>query len=196
MIVFQAALFFSYFIAGLSSAAAAALGPVSPRPDPVYAPTAHQDTERDLLTLLHNNNTTNPPLTSSSTLNTTNAIEPTCFDDPRAPIIVPVDCYTTLFNLLLDPNVLTLQRYDRTSDLPAEMAYHTCSIMLTRDSARSDATFQPALIAHAAALVVKRCTVAARFRGGWARIGGEPGFLVYVGSGGNGNGVVGASATA
>ena len=183
--MFPPNLFFSLLTVLLS---AAALDPASENPNTeIPSSPAHHAAERDLILTQTPPNATDPPLTTPPPLNATNDISYTCFTpDPHSPHIIPTDCHTAIYQLLAAPDVLELKRYDRTSELPVENNYRSCSIILTRSSARSDDVFQPVLIAHAAALVTKNCvTQLFGFQGGYARIGAGVGFLVYVSASGD-----------
>ena len=185
--MFPPNLFFSILILFLTTAALdqAPANPNTNDPSP-----AHHAVERDLLLAQNPQNVTDPPLTtttSPSTLNATNDIQFTCFaPEPHSPYIIPTDCHTALYKLLAAPDALELKRYDRTSELPIETNWQSCSVILTRSSARSDDVFQPVLIAHAAAVVTKNCVIQQfGFQGGYARIGTGVGFLVYVSASGD-----------
>ena len=173
---------------------AVALGPASNNPAPDHPPPVHRNAEPDLH-LRNIDNTTNPLLTPPP-LTTTNAIQPICFTpQSHSPRIQPDDCHTALYNLLVLPDALNYQRWDRTTNLPSARTFQTCSIVVNREGPRSDDTFQPVLIAHAAALVVQGCVTARySFQGGYTTIGAQEGFVVDVSA--SGTGVDGTSATA
>lgn len=80
-------------------------------------------------------------------------------------------------------------RWNRSSNLPAEHSFQTCSIIFALASATSDDVFQPVLVAHAAALLVRSCvTSRTGYQGGMARIGRGEGFVVFVSAVGAGAG--------
>ena len=184
-------LIFSFFLI-IQSAAALAPAPDDPHRD--HPSSLQHNAERDLLLPEHLNNATSRPPTPSP-LNTTNAIRLICYRaDPHSPIILPENCHTALYTLLVAPNALIPQHWDYRSNLPFESAYLSCSIIMGRASARSDDIFPVVLFAHAAALVMQSCVTARHgFQGGMTRIGAGGGFAVYVSASGAANG---ASATA
>lgn len=174
---------------------AAALGPASDNPAPDHPPPVRRNAEPDHLHLQNIDNTTHPLFTPPP-LTTTNALQPICFNpQSHSPRIQPDDCHTALYNLLVLPDALNFRRWDRTTVLPTARIVRTCSIVVNREGPRSDDTFQPVLIAHAAALVVQACVTARySFQGGYATIGAHDGFVVDVSA--SGTGVDGTSATA
>lgn len=185
--------FFSFFIILLS---AAALAPASDSRNPSH-PFPIQHVKRDL-TLPSNLSTITIPPFPPSILNTTNAIEPHCYPaDPHSPLIHPSDCHTALYTLLASPNAMILRRWDRSSALPVEHVFQTCSIIIARASAGSDDLFQEVLIAHAAALLVQSCVTAGwGYQGGKAWIGIRGDFVVYLSASDAGDGMSVENATA
>ncbi len=169
--MFATSLFFSSVIT-LLSVAALRFAPDDPNPT---HPSPIQHTERDL------RNITNSPFPSSS-LTTTNAIEPQCYlPTPSQPVIHPPDCQMALYNILLSPTTMILCHWDRNSNLPLEFTFQTCSIILARTSIDSHDIFQLVLVAHAAALLVQSCvTPRWGYQGGMARIGVRGTFVVFV----------------
>ena len=169
--MFATSLFFSSIVT-LLSVAALALAPDKPNPS---HPSPVQHTERDL------RNITNSPFPSSS-LNTTNAIEPQCFlPAPSQPVIHRLDCQMALYNILLSPSTMILCQWDRNTVLPLEFTFQSCSIILARTSIESHDIFQVVLVAHAAALLVQSCvTPLWGYQGGSARIGIRGDFTVFV----------------
>ncbi|KAF6228425.1 hypothetical protein HO133_008155 [Letharia lupina] len=168
-------LFFSFLLPVLS---AAALFPASDNANPDH-PSPVQHVERDLS---QSPTLSNITLSTPSSLNTTNAIDPHCFlPNPRQPHIQPSDCHTALYALVVSPSAMLLEHWDRSSILPVESASGTCSIILARVTDTADGIFQPILVAHAAALLVRSCVTARwGYQGGTARIGQRQDFVVYL----------------
>ena len=114
----------------------------------------------------------------------------------------PSDCHSALFDILLGSNVLDVIVWDARSRLPTRTVSGSCSIIFTRSRPAAKAMFQPAFVAHAAALIIRQCVVQETlWQGGQARLD-EGEFMVYVsasadqfetavGGGQNGTGDVG-----